>query len=115
MSSEIRRRGARGEASGCGVDKEFMQTKILKVIAQTEPTYVQSKKSENGQLAKCYIRLRELGGEYEDEYQCVLLGNIALCRFETGKTVAAALRFQTHEANGTWYQDIVAQEIVPMN
>lgn len=84
-------------------------------MAQTEPVYVPSKKQDNGQLAKCYIRLRELGGEYEDEYQCVLLGNIALCRFETGKTVAAALRFQTHEANGTWYQDIVAQEIVPMN
>ena len=40
-----------------------MQTKILKVIAQGEPMYVQSKKSENGQLAKCYIRLKELGGE----------------------------------------------------
>ena len=40
-----------------------MQTKILRVIAQGEPMYVQSKKSENGQLAKCYIRLKELGGE----------------------------------------------------
>ena len=39
-----------------------MQTKICKVIAQTEPVYVQSKKTESGQLAKCYIRLRELGG-----------------------------------------------------
>ena len=42
-----------------------MQTKILKVIAQGEPMYVQSKKSENGQLAKCYIRLKEMGGDYE--------------------------------------------------
>lgn len=92
-----------------------MQSKILKVMAQTEPVYVQSKKSENGQLAKCYIRLRELGGEYEDEYQCVLLGNIALCKFGVGTTVVAALRFQTHEANGVWYQDIVAVDIVPVN
>ena len=92
-----------------------MQTKICKVIAQTEPVYVQSKKSENGQLAKCYIRLRELGGDYEDEYQVALLGNIALCKFVTGKTVVATLRFSTHEANGAYYQDIVANDIVPIN
>ena len=92
-----------------------MQTKICKVIAQTEPVYVQSKKSENGQLAKCYIRLRELGGDYEDEYQCALLGNIALCKYATGKTVVATLRFSTHEANGAYYQDIVATDIVPIN
>lgn len=92
-----------------------MQTKICKVIAQTEPVYVQSKKSENGQLAKCYIRLRELGGDYEDEYQCTMLGNLALTKFTPGKTVAASLRFSTHESNGAWYQDIVANEIVPIN
>ena len=92
-----------------------MQTKICKVIAQTEPVYVQSKKSESGQLAKCYIRLRELGGDYEDEYQCALLGNIALCKFAAGKTVVATLRFATHEANGAYYQDIVATDIVPIN
>ena len=92
-----------------------MQTKICKVIAQTEPVYVNSKKSENGQLAKCYIRLRELGGDYEDEYQCALLGNIALCKFATGKTVVATLRFSTHEANGAYYQDIVATDIVSIN
>ena len=92
-----------------------MQTKICKVIAQGEPVYVQSKKSENGQLAKCYMRLRELGGDYEDEYQAALLGNIALCKFATGKTVVATLRFTTHESNGVCYQDIVANDIVPIN
>lgn len=92
-----------------------MQTKICKVIAQTEPVYVQSKKSENGQLAKCYIRLRELGGDYEDEYQCTLLGGLALCKFAPGKTVVASLRFSTHESGGVWYQDIVANEIVQIN
>ena len=91
-----------------------MQTKICKVIAQTEPVYVQSKKSENGQLAKCYIRLRELGGDHEDEYQAALLGNIALCKFSAGTTVVASIRFSTHEANGVCYQDIVANEIVPI-
>jgi hypothetical protein len=91
-----------------------MKTVICKVIAQSEVTFVQSKKSENGQLAKCYIRLRELGGDYEDEYQCTVFGNLAQCKFEAGKTVVASLRFQTHESNGAYYQDIVANEIVPI-
>ena len=42
-----------------------METKILKVVAQTEAVYVPSKKSDNGQLAKSMIRLKELGGDYE--------------------------------------------------
>ena len=89
-----------------------MQTKSCKVIAQGEPTYVQSKKSENGQLAKCMIRLKELGGDYEDEYICVMFGNLALCKFAEGKTVIVSLRFQTHETNGSYFQDVVANEIV---
>ncbi|MCR5535556.1 MAG: hypothetical protein K6F47_10385 [Bacteroidaceae bacterium] len=88
-----------------------METKICKVISQTEPVYVNSKKQENGQLAKCYIRLRELGGEYENEYLCAMFGNLALCKFDTGRPVAVSLRFQTHEANGAYYQDVVATEI----
>ena len=91
-----------------------MQTKICKVISQTEAVYVTSKKSENGQLAKCYIRLRELGGDYEDEYQCTLLGNNALCKYATGKVVAASMRFTTHETNGAYYQDIVVTDIVEL-
>lgn len=92
-----------------------MKSQILKVIAQSETTYVQSRKNENGQVAKCYIRLRELGGEHEDEYLCALYGGLAERRFEPGKLVAASLRFSTHETNGTRYQDIVAYEIVPVN
>ncbi len=92
-----------------------MQTKILKIVAQTEPVYVPSKKQENGQLAKCYIRLRELGGDYENEYLCAMFGNLALCKFETGRTVVASLRFQTHEANGAYYQDVVVNEIEKLN
>ena len=88
-----------------------METKICKVISQTEPVYVNSKKQENGQLAKCYIRLRELGGEYENEYLCAMFGNLALCKFDTGRTVVASLRFQTHEANGVYYQDVVVTDV----
>jgi hypothetical protein len=88
-----------------------MQTKIVKVIAQSETMYVQSRKIENGPWAKCFIRLRERGGEHEDEYQCALFGSLAERRFTPGTTVAAGLRFSTHENNGNWYQDIVAYEL----
>ncbi len=91
-----------------------MVTKILKVMAQTEPVYVPSKKTDNGQLAKSMIRLKELGGDYEDEYNCTMFGNLAECKFAVGKTVVASLRFQTHESNGAWYQDIVANDIVKL-
>ena len=92
-----------------------MQSKICKVISQTEAVYVTSKKSENGQLAKCYLRLRELGGDYENEYLCAMFGNLALCKFETGRTVVASLRFQTHEVNGAYYQDVVATDVEYIN
>jgi len=85
------------------------------VIAQTEAVYVQSKKTESGQMPKCYIRLRELGGDYEDEYQCAILGNLALKKFTPGQIVAANLWFRVHESNGTFYQDVLAYEIVPIN
>ena len=84
-----------------------MQTKILRVVAQGEPAYVPSKRTENGQLAKCMIKLKELGGDYEDEYICTMFGNLALCKFAPDSIVAAALRFQTHEQ----FQDIVANDI----
>ena len=84
-----------------------MTTKLLKVVAQTEPVYVPSKKQSDGQLAKSMIRLKELGGDFGDEYICAMFGNLALCKFAPGSLVAAALRFQTHEQ----YQDIVAGDI----
>ena len=88
-----------------------MTTKILKVVAQTEPVYVPSKKTDSGQLAKSMIRRKELGGDYEDEYICAMFGNLALCRFDAGNTVIASLRFQTHESNGSYFQDVVANDI----
>ena len=89
-----------------------METKILKVLAQAEAVYVPSKKQENGQLAKSMIRLKELGGDYEDEYICAMFGNLALCKFAAGKNVIASLRFQTHELNGSVFQDVVANDII---
>ncbi|MBQ6747442.1 MAG: hypothetical protein IJR07_10415 [Bacteroidaceae bacterium] len=89
-----------------------METKVLKVVAQTEITKVQTK---NGEKAKCLIRLKEVGGDYADEYQCSLLGDNAQKRYEVGKLVAVSLRFSTHESNGVFYQDIMANEIVQIN
>ena len=94
-----------------GLGKEIMKTVICKVVAQTGAVYVPSRKADGGQLAKSVIRLKELGGEFEDEYVCTLFGNLALCKFVAGDLVAASLRFQSHEVNGQSYQDVVATEI----
>ena len=89
-----------------------METKILKVVAQTEVIKVQTK---DGEKAKCFIRLQELGSKYADEYQCSLLGDIAKSEFTPGQLVAVGLKFSTHESNGVYYQDIMVNEIIPVN
>ena len=58
-----------------------METKILKVVRQGEAFSVQSSKQESGSIQKCNIVLRELGGKFENEYVCAMLGNLAACRF----------------------------------
>ena len=92
-----------------------METKLLKVAGQTNVIYVPSKKQENGQIAKCYIRLRELGGQYENEYLCAVFGNLASRVFNEGDIVVASLRFQTHETNGQYYQDIVVNDLIKLS
>ena len=95
--------------------KRDMTTKLVKVVAQSEPVYVPSKKSENGQLAKSMIRLKEMGGEHADEYICAMFGNLALCRFDVGKSIIVSLRFQTRESNGVYYQDVVVTDFQEIN
>ena len=89
-----------------------METKILKVVRQGEAFSVQSSKSEAGQIQKCTIVLKELGGKYENEYVCAMLGSLAACRFYEGDVVAATLRFSTHEYQGQTFQEILATDIV---
>ena len=89
-----------------------METKILKVVRQGEAFSVQSSKSEAGQIKKCTIVLKELGGKFENEYVCAMLGNLAACRFFEGDVVVATLRFSTHEYQGQTFQEILATEIV---
>ena len=93
-----------------------METKILKVVRQGEAFSVQSQKSESGQIQKCNIVLRELGGlKFENEYVCSMLGSLAGCRFYEGDVVAATLRFSTHEYQGQTFQEILATDIVKLN
>lgn len=93
-----------------------METKILRVVRQGEAFSVQSAKAESGQIQKCNIVLRELGGsKFENEYVCAMLGNLAACRFYEGDVVLATLRFSTHEHQGSVYQEILATDLVKIN
>ena len=92
-----------------------METKILRVVRQGDTFSVQSNKQESGQIQKCYIVLRELGGsKYENEYACTMLGNLAVCRFYEGDVVVATLRFSTHEYQNQVFQEILATDIVKL-
>ena len=93
-----------------------METKILRVVRQGDAFSVQSQKQESGQLQKCTIVLRELGGsKFENEFACSMLGSLAACKFYEGDLVAAKLRFSTHEHQGQVFQDIVATDIVKIS
>ena len=99
-----------------GVGKVTMEVKILRVVRQGDSFSVQSAKSENGQIQKGNIVLRELGGsKFENEYVCAMLGNLAACRFCEGDVVMATLRFSTHEYQGQVFQEILATDIVKVN
>ena len=88
-----------------------MQTKQLKVVAQTKAVKVPSKNSDSGEIAKGTLRLRELGGDYTDEYVCTVWGAMAEAMFEPGQLVTCALRFSSYEAsNGQRYQEITASD-----
>ena len=93
-----------------------MEIKILRVVRQGEAFGVQSSKSESGQIQKCNIVLRELGGsKFENEFVCAMLGNLAACRFYEGDVVAATLRFSTHEYQNQVFQEILVADIVKLN
>ena len=92
-----------------------METRILKVVRQGEAFSVQSAKAEAGQILKCNIVLKELGGKFENEYVCAMLGDLAACRFYEGDVVVATLRFSTHEYQGQTFQEILATDIVKLN
>ena len=85
---------------------------LFKVQAQSVTFFVPSQKAEGGQLPKCNIVLKELGGKFENSYVATILGDQARIRFEKDELVIAALRFSTREYNGQVYQDIMVNEII---
>jgi hypothetical protein len=87
---------------------------FFRVMAQSDTFAVPSQKAEGGQISKCNIVLRELGGKYENSYVATMLGEQANMRFAKDELVAAALRFSTREYNGQVYHDIVVNEIVKL-
>ena len=89
-----------------------METRILKVVRQGEAFSVQSSKQESGSIQKCNIVLKELGGKFENEFVCAMLGNLAACRFYEGDVVIATLRFSTHEYQGQTFQEILITDLV---
>jgi len=91
-----------------------MQTIIYRVVSQGDVSYVASQKAESGQLAKCVIRLMEFGSKFGNEYVCTMFGNFAQGKYFEGDLVAASLRFQVHEVNGAFYQDVVVNDIVKL-
>lgn len=86
---------------------------IFRVVQQGNAYAMQSQKAD-GQLMKCNIVLRELGGKYENQFVGAMLGELAGLCFVAGDLVAAALRFSTREYNGNMYQDILVTEIVKL-
>ncbi len=91
-----------------------METKILRVVRQGEAYSVQSQKAESGQIQKCTIVLREMGGKYENEFACTMLGSLASGRFYEGDIVVVTLRFTTHEYQGQVFQEVLITDIVPL-
>lgn len=93
-----------------------MESKIYRVVRQGDSFSVQSQKAETGQIQKCNIVLKELGGsKYENEYVCAMLGTLAACRFYEGDVVIATLRFSTHEYQNQVFQEILCTDIVKVN
>ena len=61
---------------------------ICTVVSQGDVSYIPSTKKEGGQLAKCLIRLKEVGGgKFGNEFACTLFGELAMRQFKEGDLV----------------------------
>ena len=54
-----------------------METNFYRVEGQTDPTEIT--KRDGTKMNKCFVRLKELGSEYADEFYAVVLGRSARC------------------------------------
>ena len=81
---------------------------LFRVVAQTEAVTINTK---NGPMQKSQLVLQEEGGKYENSYIASLFGN--QIKLQPGDYAWVSLSFQAREYNGTYYQDITIQGIVP--
>ncbi len=82
---------------------------LFKVVSQSEPVSINT---QNGATQKSTIVLQEAGGKYENSFVASLIGG--QIKVSPGDIVWASLRFSAREYNGSVYQDITIQEIVPL-
>ena len=87
-----------------------MDPMICRVVSQSEESSVNTK--DGKQLAKCFVRLKAVGGDFADEFVCSVLGNQAQVKYLNGELVAVQLRFSVYEVNGGIHQDVKANDIV---
>ena len=110
--AEYRFRGAGITNIKAAIEREQSDARINSAEREQARPQV---KNEAGSIQKCNIVLKELGGKFENEYVCAMLGNLAACRFYEGDVVMATLRFSTHEYQGQVFQEILVTEIVKLN
>lgn len=89
---------------------------IYTILQVTPLQQVASNKTTTGTLGMRTLQLRELGGKWSNTFAVKVFSPQAEGQFRTGGLVAASLRFRanTNQMTGQVYQDVVAEEIVPI-
>lgn len=89
-----------------------MTSIIARVVSQTDTFDVNTK---DGLKPKCYIHLKEVNGEYADNFYCSMLGPMATIKFAKDDIVHVSLRIYTYEIDGQRRQSIEVRDIVKIN
>lgn len=89
---------------------------IYTILQVTPLQQVASNKTTTGTLGMRTIVLRELGGKWANTYAAKVFSPLAEGNYHPGQMVAASLRFRisANHMSGQTYQDVVAEEIVPI-
>lgn len=91
-------------------------TNLYTIVSISPLTQVASTKTDTGTMGMRTLQLRELGGKWSNTFAVKVFSPQAEGQFRTGGLVAASLRFRanTNQMTGQVYQDVVAEEIVPI-
>lgn len=85
---------------------------IFKVKQVGEKRQYTTQKGEHGSVRQ--VELQSLGGQHADQFAVTLFGQEAEKQVSQDDIVAAKLRFLTHSHDGHTYQDVTADEIIPL-